>query len=183
MIFIRSILALSLLGGCALTTATPVTKDNPNPSGFIVNGTTTKIVAAGNQLTPITFSDPCSRYAVKFWAIFAENESKLNLNANGTMASLETKLDATEVPIKLIEVVGDVAKGLVGITPASGNPSSNAGQAATSAVYDIECGPDGEARLVLAGLIDSAPAPDPERAIRAAPTQPTNGGGNVSVVD
>lgn len=182
---LRSMLVLSLLGGCALTTATPLTEDNPNPSGFVVNGTTTKLVAAGDQLVPVSFPDPCSRYAVSFWGVLAKNESTLKVNTDGTLQEIAVNLDSTEVPIKLIEVAGDlVGQALNPVDQTSGEEGTGS-LGPSLVVYGIECDADGQARLVLEGVADASSSAAPTGGTPApiAPAGDTSSGDNVSVVD
>lgn len=170
----RSLVVVVALGGCALTNAIPVTDANPNPEGFRVNAVSTKFVSTPNGLVPVSYSDPCTQYAVQFWSVFSKNESTLTLNQNGTLTSIAVKHDSTEIPLKLIEF------GTEALKLANPFPAASSGQSLRTVdsvqVFDIECGPRGTSRLVPAS--DSISLPHATDAVPAQPGDRNDGGGD-----
>lgn len=139
---------LVTLGGCAMTTAVPITKDKPIRNGFLVNATSTIFVQDAKGLRPVTYADPCKRYAVRFWAIAAKNKSTLTLSESGTLVSIATDLDSTDVPLKALEI----GEKLVDKIPEGFNATSNPASGIDSNVryFDIECRENGKSYLTQA---------------------------------
>ena len=168
----RSLLAVCIVGGCAQTTATQVTKENPNPAGFLVNASSTMIIRDSAGVRALTFPDPCTRYAVNFNAVFAKNKSTLTLNQNGTLGSVEVDLDSTEVPLKLLELADGVLERSAGFPAASGRTNT---VASDLVLFDIECGEDGRPSLVHHKTI-AAPIMSPVQPAISSPTPKDKGG-------
>lgn len=134
--------AALVASGCATVTATPVTKKNPDPSGLRVSPARQIVMSTGAGSEVINIADPCIQYAVRFDAIFAVNNTEMNLNENGTLKSIDTELDTT----KALEVIKDLVAPLV---PGASSPISGSGALRSEMqLFDFVCDGDGGVQAV-----------------------------------
>ena len=97
-----SIFCLAILGGCANVSAVKVANFGPVPDGipFYTQKPILVITASGANIEFIPNYN--ERYALRLQTFLAKNHTKVTINANGTLATVDANLDTTAV-ISLLE--------------------------------------------------------------------------------
>jgi len=179
-----TILAALAISGCAATTAVPITADNPNPKGFRVYGAKPIAVVTGSSVKIDYIPNYSEAYAVRMESFFAKNETTLTINANGTLATVESNLDSAEALGKLLDFAETVLeKTIRGGAAASGEIKTDSSGALR--IYDFVYDERGELigmrSLLPEPVMMRAAAPASALAVAPATVVPVEEGGGGSL--
>lgn len=94
MLRISIILAALSISGCAMTTAVPITDANRDIEGFRIYGAKPILIATGKNVQVTYIPNYSEVYAVRMQAFFAKNDTSIKINANGSLASIDSNLDS-----------------------------------------------------------------------------------------
>lgn len=134
------IILVAALTGCAQVSAVRVTSENPNPRGYPFYGQKPIMIVSGNQATVKTIPNLNERYALQMHAFLAKNHTKLVLNDDGTLKSVDANLDTTAA-ITLFENLADK------IIPEGPAKSGETNSQGTTIVYEFVFHDDGSLSL------------------------------------
>lgn len=135
--FALPLLMVAATAACAQVTGKPVTDANPDPDGLRVRPARSIVVATGAGQEVVQIADPCTEYAVQINAFLATNATVLELNDNGTLKKVDSKLDSTEA-LGLLEALAGK------IDLASGEEKDTVTTQSQLQFYGFSCSDDGK---------------------------------------
>lgn len=127
---IRSVICLTAAlwaSGCAYVTSVPVTDENPNPQGFVQYEVMPILVVSGGQPSIKYIPDFNKKRVVQFGAFLAKNDLILTLRDNGTIETVDAKLDATAPVDGLFQIANRLLDSSIPEAPAASGAVNSGG--------------------------------------------------------
>ncbi|MEC3863157.1 hypothetical protein VK792_17830 [Mesobacterium sp. TK19101] len=126
----RMFLGLGLaacLSGCAYVTSVPVTADNADARGLVHYEVMPVLVVSGGQANIEYLPDRNKKRVLQFGAFLAKNDMKITLREDGTLATVNSNMDATASVGGLFEIANKIVEAALPSAPAAAGSVDGAG--------------------------------------------------------